>query len=605
MSEVKTQEFRQASARVLANAKLQSFMSRSMGTFDGARAEAIEEISPQRWEELREQGREIKRHTLDNLDYYLELLRERVIENGGHVHFAKDADEARAIVGRIAQTRGLKLAIKSKSMVSEEMGLNPFLEDMGVEPVETDLGEYIIQLANETPFHIIAPAMHKSKEEVSELFGKKIGRPNLKDIESMAGAAREVLREKLVSADMGITGANFLVAETGTVTLITNEGNGRFCTSVPRVLVSITGMEKIVPSMEDLPVFIRLLPRAATGQRISSYVTHVYGPKRSDDEDGPEEFHLVIVDNGRSRLLADPDLREALYCIRCGACLNACPVYRKVGGHSYGWVYPGPIGAVVSPVLVGLERSKDLPNASSLCGACRDVCPIKINIPRMLLKLRSQISEGSETSTTKASLPDRLLASGYRRLMSSPRLLGVTRTLGLLAQWPFSQGGIHPPDATAAFLPLDPLAGPARPAAQELPPDMVGTAGRGGPLKEVLGTPPEQFIASVRAALGRKAGPPEHPTPGCRRNVPPWMSGNGRRWRGYLSIARPTLTSWRGWLSYGAGSSIGRRGWRTPLAMSISWPRRSRRGRWSAPCRRSLTTCPWTTRFRLWAHRCR
>ena len=193
MSEVKTQEFRQASARVLANAKLQSFMSRSMGTFDGARAEAIEEISPQRWEELREQGREIKRHTLDNLDYYLELLRERVIENGGHVHFAKDADEARAIVGRIAQTRGLKLAIKSKSMVSEEMGLNPFLEDMGVEPVETDLGEYIIQLANETPFHIIAPAMHKSKEEVSELFGKKIGRPNLKDIESMAGAAREVL----------------------------------------------------------------------------------------------------------------------------------------------------------------------------------------------------------------------------------------------------------------------------------------------------------------------------------------------------------------------------------------------------------------------------
>ena len=198
MSEVKTQEFRQASARVLANAKLQSFMSRSMGTFDGARAEAIEEISPQRWEELREQGREIKRHTLDNLDYYLELLRERVIANGGHVHFAKDADEARAI--------------KSKSMVSEEMGLNPFLEDMGVEPVETDLGEYIIQLANETPFHIIAPAMHKSKEEVSELFGKKIGRPNLKDIESMAGAAREVLREKLVSADMGITGANFLVA---------------------------------------------------------------------------------------------------------------------------------------------------------------------------------------------------------------------------------------------------------------------------------------------------------------------------------------------------------------------------------------------------------
>ena len=442
MSEVKTQEFQRASAKVLANAKLQSYLGRSMGTFDGARAEAIEEISPERWEELRQQGREIKRHTLDNLDYYLEMLQERVTANGGHVHFAKDAAEARAIVGQIAQTRGLKLAIKSKSMVSEEMGLNPFLESIGTEPVETDLGEYIIQLAEETPFHIIAPAMHKSKEEVSELFGEKIGRPNLQDIEAMAGAAREVLREKLVSADMGITGANFLVAETGTVTLITNEGNGRFCTSVPRVLVSITGMEKVVPSMEDLATFIRLLPRAATGQRISSYVTHVYGPKRPDDEDGPEEYHLIIVDNGRSKLLADPDLREALYCIRCGACLNTCPVYRKVGGHSYGWVYPGPIGAVVSPVLVGLERSKDLPNASSLCGACKDVCPIKINIPHMLLKLRSQISEGSPTSSTKASFVDRITSKGYRRLMSSPRLLGMTRRLGLLAQWPFAKRGI-------------------------------------------------------------------------------------------------------------------------------------------------------------------
>ena len=472
MSEVKTQEFRQASARVLANAKLQSFMSRSMGTFDGARAEAIEELSPQRWEELREQGREIKRHTLDNLDYYLELLRERVIANGGHVHFAKDADEARAIVGHIAQTRGLKLAIKSKSMVSEEMGLNPFLEDMGVEPVETDLGEYIIQLANETPFHIIAPAMHKSKEEVSELFGKKIGRPNLKDIESMAGAAREVLREKLVSADMGITGANFLVAETGTVTLITNEGNGRFCTSVPRVLVSITGMEKIVPSMEDLPVFIRLLPRAATGQRISSYVTHVYGPKRSDDEDGPEEFHLVIVDNGRSRLLADPDLREALYCIRCGACLNACPVYRKVGGHSYGWVYPGPIGAVVSPVLVGLERSKDLPNASSLCGACRDVCPLKINIPRMLLKLRSQISEGSESAPDEGFPPRPAAGKRLPPAHEQPPPARADSNAGPLGAMALRKGGIHPPDAAAALLPLDPLPGPARSATQELPPDM-------------------------------------------------------------------------------------------------------------------------------------
>ena len=441
MSEVKTQEFRRASDKALADAKLQSFLGRSMGTFDGARAEAIEELSPQRWEELRIRGREIKRHTLDNLDYYLELLRSRVIRNGGHVHFAQDAEEARSIVGRIAQSRGLKLAIKSKSMVSEEMALNPFLENLGVEPVETDLGEYIIQLADETPFHIIAPAMHKSKEDVSELFEKKINRPNLKDIESMANAAREVLREKLIGADMGITGANFLVAETGTVTLITNEGNGRFCTSVPRTLVSITGMEKVIPSIEDLGVFLRLLPRAATGQRITSYVTHVSGPRRPGEEDGPEEFHLVIVDNGRSKLLADPDLRESLYCIRCGACLNTCPVYRKVGGHAYGWVYPGPIGAVVSPVLVGLDRSKDLPHASSLCGACRDVCPIKINIPHMLLKLRSQIAEGTGSARTKASLGDRIMAGGYRRLMSSPRMLSLVHRFGRWVQWPLVRRG--------------------------------------------------------------------------------------------------------------------------------------------------------------------
>ena len=442
MAEVKTQEFQRASAKALADAKLQSLLGRSMGTFDSARQKAIEELTPQRWEEMREKGRAIKRHTLDNLDYYLELLYDRVTQNGGQVHFAGDAQEARGIVGQIARSRGLKLAIKSKSMVSEEMSLNPYLEEMGVEPVETDLGEYIIQLAQETPFHIIAPAMHKTKEDVSQLFEEKIQRPNLKSIEEMAGAAREVLREKLVNADMGITGANFLVAETGTLVLVTNEGNGRFCTSVPRVLVSITGMEKLIPSLEDLSVFMRLLPRAATGQRITSYVTHVSGPRRSDDEDGPEEFHLVIVDNGRSRLLQDPDLRESLYCIRCGACLNICPVYRKVGGHAYGWVYPGPIGAVVSPVMVGLNKAKDLPHASSLCGACRDVCPIKINIPRMLLKLRTQLAESSDSTQRKVSIGEKLMAKGYRRLMSSPKLLSLTHRLGRLAQRPLLRKGL-------------------------------------------------------------------------------------------------------------------------------------------------------------------
>jgi L-lactate dehydrogenase complex protein LldF len=327
-------------------------------------------------------------------------------------------------------------------MVSEEMGLNEFLGELGVEAVETDLGEYIIQLAQETPFHIIAPAVHKSREEVAQLFAEKIGRSGLHEINDMAQAAREELRPKLLSADMGITGANFLVAETGTLVLVTNEGNGRFCTSVPRVLVSIAGMEKVVPSLEDLAVFLRLLPRSATGQRLSSYVTHVSGPRRTEDEDGPQEFHLVIVDNGRSKLLRDPELREALYCIRCGACLNICPVYRKVGGHAYGWTYSGPIGAVVSSVLVGLDKAKDLPHASSLCGACQDVCPLKINIPHMLLTLRSRLVEGPDPQTRKASLSERLLAQGYLRLMSSPRLLGLTRAVGLQVQRPLVRGGM-------------------------------------------------------------------------------------------------------------------------------------------------------------------
>ena len=441
MPESKTQDFKKASAAAVADPRLQAALKKAGGGFDGARLEAIQELSTDVWEQLSAEAREIKRHTMDNLDYYLELLTDKVTQNGGQVHFAKDDKEANTIVADLALSRGVKLATKSKSMVSEEMQLNHALESIGVEAVETDLGEYIIQLAGETPFHIIAPAIHKTKEDVSKLFAEKISRPNLVDIEEMAVAARETLREKFFRADMGITGANFLVAETGTLVLMTNEGNGRFCTSAPRIHVALTGMEKVVPSLEDLAVFLRLLPRAATGQRLTSYVTMVSGPKRSEDEDGPEEFHLVIVDNGRSRLLKDPNLRESLYCIRCGACLNICPVYRKVGGHAYGWVYPGPIGAVITPVLVGLEQAKDLPNASSLCGACKEVCPVKINIPHMLLKLRSQAVEGTDTNRPVATFFERFFAVGYRRLMSSPTLLSWTHRIGRLAQMPVARNG--------------------------------------------------------------------------------------------------------------------------------------------------------------------
>ena len=419
--------------------QLRRALDRVGSGFDVARRNAIEEVTPEAWEEWREEARDIKAHTLDHLDYYIELLHENVTAAGGQVHFAKDGAEANAIVAHLARSRGVKVATKSKSMVSEELELNPVLESLGVEVYETDLGEYIIQLAGETPSHLVAPALHKSKEDVAQLFADKLGLPYDENIERMAAAARVALRDKFMEADLGISGANFVVAETGTLVIVTNEGNGRLCTSAPRMHIGITGMEKVIPSMQDLAIFLRLLPRSATGQRISSYVSMITGPRREDDEDGPEEFHLVLVDNGRSRMLRDPKLREALYCIRCGACLNICPVYQRVGGHAYGWVYPGPIGAVVSPMLTGLKESKMLPQASSLCGACREACPVKINIPRMLLELRHRTAESPDPkegrADERASSPsERFMAGTYAKLMSSPGRMALAASLGRIAQ---------------------------------------------------------------------------------------------------------------------------------------------------------------------------
>ena len=435
-----TKDFNKTAAAALANETVQASLS---GLYDGLHQARIaaSEATPN-WEEMRDRGRAIKAHTIANLDHYLELADRNVTEAGGQVFFAGDADAATKYILDLARSKGVKLAIKGKSMLSEEMGLNQRLADEGVEPVETDLGEFIIQLADETPFHIIAPAIHKTKDEVSTLFQEKLNAPWYDEPTDLTQEARRQLREKFLHADMGITGANFLVAETGTLVLVTNEGNGRMCTSMPKVHVAIMGMEKVVPSMDDLGVMLPLLIRSATGQRISSYVTFINGPRRADDEDGPEEFHLVIVDNGRSRLLADPELRESLYCIRCAACLNACPVYRKVGGHSYGWVYSGPIGAVISPVLTDVSEAKDLPYASSLCGACREVCPVKINIPRMLLHLRNQIAEGTQHPEAKnVTLAERLAMKGWRLTLSNALVLGLANRAGRLLQWPLSRGG--------------------------------------------------------------------------------------------------------------------------------------------------------------------
>jgi L-lactate dehydrogenase complex protein LldF len=434
LAEIKTQDFTAASKAAINNPKLRRALDRVASGFEVARLDRVAEATPEVWERWKQEARDIKAHTIEHLDYYLDLLYTNVTAAGGHLHFAKDAAQANEIVAHIARTRNVKIATKSKSMVSEELGLNPILEAVGVEVWETDLGEYIIQLAEETPSHLVAPALHKSKEDVAELFSEKLGIPYDEDIFHMAATAREVLRDKFMEADLGISGANFVIAETGTLVIITNEGNGRLCTSAPRIHIGITGMEKVIPSLQDLSIFLRLLPQSATGQRITSYVSMTTGPRRSDDEDGPEEFHLVLVDNGRSRMLADPALREALYCIRCGACLNICPVYARVGGHAYGWVYPGPIGAVVSPMLVGLKKAKELPQASSLCGACREVCPIKIDIPKMFLHLRNQTAESPDPDLRSAPIVERSMAKMYARLMSSPRLLGLFRRFGRALQ---------------------------------------------------------------------------------------------------------------------------------------------------------------------------
>ena len=435
-----TKDFRQGAGAALLDPKIQANLEGLYNGFHQARIDASDQTPD--WEALQDKGRAIKAHTLDNLAYYLELVERNVIASGGHIYFAKDAEAASNYVVNLAKERGIELVIKGKSMVSEEMALNHRLEEEGIEPVETDLGEYIVQLAEETPFHIIAPAIHKSRGEVSELFVEKLNVPMYDNIEDLTREARDQLRQKFVDAGMGITGANFIVAETGTVTLVTNEGNGRMCTSMPKIHVAITGMEKVVPSIEDLGLFLRLLIRSATGQRISSYVTTVTGPRGEDEVDGPEEFHLVIVDNGRSKMLADPNLREALYCLRCGACLNACPVYRKVGGHAYGWVYPGPIGAIVSPMLTNLSEAKDLPYASTLCGACKEACPVKINIPRMLLYLRKELTQGETYPEHKSvSMAESTAVKGWRASVSSSFMMRLSNLGGRLLQLPFVRGG--------------------------------------------------------------------------------------------------------------------------------------------------------------------
>jgi L-lactate dehydrogenase complex protein LldF len=342
--------------------------------------------------ELRDRARAIRLHALSHLDSLLRHFAVQVEANGGQVHFAADAEEANSIVARILEEADARLVVKSKSMVTEEIELNHHLENRGVEIVETDLGEFIAQLAGDAPSHIIAPVLHMTREDVGEVFARELGVQYTDDPFELNRVAREYLREIFLRADAGVSGVNMAIAESGSIVLVTNEGNGRLTTTAPRVHIAVMGMERIVSRWEDAAVILEVLARSATGQRLSVYTNVITGPRRENDHDGPEELHVVVVDNGRSDILKGPTA-EILACIRCGACLSVCPVFRTVGGHAYGTVYSGPVGSVVTPGLQGMEPWWELPYASTLCGACEEVCPVGIQIPQMLLGLRERAAQ--------------------------------------------------------------------------------------------------------------------------------------------------------------------------------------------------------------------
>lgn len=343
------------------------------------------------WEQWRDRGRAIRKHVIDHLDYYLTQFSDNVAKAGGHVYFCSTGEEAVQTFLEIARKRDAKLVAKGKSMVSEEIHLNHRLEELGIEAIETDLGEYILQLAKETPSHLIIPAIHKNKQQIADLFSKEAGQTFVPDTKVLAGYARGRLRNYFLEAEIGLTGCNFGVAESGAITLVSNEGNGRMVTTVPKCHVVIMGMERLVPTYDDLEVVLNLLARSATGQKLTTYTSMITGPRREGELDGPEELHLIILDNGRSAQLGDPVFQEVLHCIRCAACLNACPVYRHVGGHTYGSVYSGPIGAVLTPLLQqDMKEAGELAYASSLCGACYEACPVKIPLHDMLVQLRAR-----------------------------------------------------------------------------------------------------------------------------------------------------------------------------------------------------------------------
>jgi L-lactate dehydrogenase complex protein LldF len=394
--------FKQTARAKLADMDLQAALNKLQTNFVKGRADRVAELD--NFEAIRDAATAIRDRALAHLDVYLAEFERNATAQGTVVHWAETTVDVNRIVCELAARYGVRKAVKSKSMVSEECALNDALEAAGIEVVETDLGEYILQLAKEPPSHIVAPVVHKTREQVSDLFEARHHRPRTTVIADLTREAREVLRPHFLSAQMGITGANFVVAETGSTLIVTNEGNGRMVTSLPRVHVAITGIEKVVPTLEDVTTLLRLLPRHGTAQTTTNYVSVTTGPRRADDSEGPEHFHVILVDAGRSRLLGG-DMEAMLRCIRCGACMNHCPVYQSIGGHAYGWVYPGPMGSVLTPTYAGLENALDLPHASTLCNQCGVVCPVKIPLPDLLRKLREkQFARGLRPWSERAGL---------------------------------------------------------------------------------------------------------------------------------------------------------------------------------------------------------
>ncbi|MEV6344006.1 LutB/LldF family L-lactate oxidation iron-sulfur protein [Actinoplanes sp. NPDC051851] len=421
--------FPKAALHELGNAQLRRNLGHATKTIRGKSGAVIGELPD--WQELRDAGSALKAQVMANLPALLEELEEKVTAAGGVVHWAADANEANAIVIDLVRRTGSERVVKVKSMATQEIGLNEALEDAGITPVETDLAELIVQLGHDKPSHILVPAIHRNRTEIREIFLREMPGvdPALTDDPpALAAAARSYLRETFLSTKVAISGANFAIAETGTLAVVESEGNGRMCLTLPDTLITVMGIEKLVPTWQDLEVFLQLLPRASTGERMNPYTTMWTGVTPGD---GPQDFHLVLIDNGRTAVLADEVGRQALHCIRCSACLNVCPVYERTGGHAYGSVYPGPIGAVLSPQLTGVEDNASLPFASSLCGACFDACPVKIDIPAILVHLRNRVRHHpAEKAAMKAAAFTMARPKLYARAQRAAKLARIAGRRG-------------------------------------------------------------------------------------------------------------------------------------------------------------------------------